>query len=132
MMQVLSVAAEVYPLVKTGGLGDVVGALRARWRAMAWRSPPWCPDIPPSAKYIGDAPLVHHYGNLMGAEARILASRLNGHPLLVLDAPALFLRDGGIYGDRSGSGLAGQLAAFRGAGACRCGSCVRCSFQLAL
>ena len=27
MMQVLSVAAEAYPLVKTGGLGDVVGAL---------------------------------------------------------------------------------------------------------
>jgi starch synthase len=27
MMQVLSVASEVYPLVKTGGLGDVVGAL---------------------------------------------------------------------------------------------------------
>ena len=27
MMQVLSVASEAYPLVKTGGLGDVVGAL---------------------------------------------------------------------------------------------------------
>ena len=27
MMQVLSVAAEAYPLVKTGGLGDVVEAL---------------------------------------------------------------------------------------------------------
>ena len=27
MMQVLSVASEAFPLVKTGGLGDVVGSL---------------------------------------------------------------------------------------------------------
>jgi starch synthase len=29
-MQVLSVASEVYPLVKTGGLADVAGALPRR------------------------------------------------------------------------------------------------------
>jgi starch synthase len=39
----------------------------------------------------------------MGADARILASEINGFPLLVLDAPALFQRDGGPYGDRSGA-----------------------------
>ena len=32
-MKVLAVAAEVFPLVKTGGLADVVG----RGRALSWR-----------------------------------------------------------------------------------------------
>jgi hypothetical protein len=30
---VLSVASEIFPLIKTGGLADVAGALPARWRA---------------------------------------------------------------------------------------------------
>src|SRR5262249_5045879 len=100
MMQVLSVAAEAYPLVKTGGLGYVDGALPGALASHGVTVTTLVPGYPAIRKYIGDAPLVHHYGNLMGAEARILASHLNGHPLLVLDAPALFLRDGGIYGDR--------------------------------
>jgi starch synthase len=37
-LSVLSVASEAVPLVKTGGLADVAGALPdARWRRMAWR-----------------------------------------------------------------------------------------------
>lgn len=103
MMQVLSVAAEAYPLVKTGGLGDVVGALPGALASHGVTVTTLVPGYPAIRKYIGEAPLVHHYGNLMGAEARILAFHLNGHPLLVLDAPALFLRDGGIYGDRTGT-----------------------------
>ena len=36
MIEVLSVASEVFPLVKTGGLADVVGrAARRRWRRSA-------------------------------------------------------------------------------------------------
>jgi starch synthase len=103
MMQVLSVAAEAYPLVKTGGLGDVVGALPGALAAHGTAVTTLLPGYPVIHEHIGDAPLVHRYSNLMGAEARILASHLNGHPLLVLDAPALFLRDGGIYGDRTGA-----------------------------
>jgi starch synthase len=34
-MKVLSVASEIFPLIKTGGLADVAGALPARWRRMA-------------------------------------------------------------------------------------------------
>jgi starch synthase len=102
MMQVLSVAAEAYPLVKTGGLGDVVGALPHALASHGVTVTTLLPGYPAVRDHIGDAPFVHHYGNLMGAEARILASHINGHPLLVLDAPALFLRDGGIYGDRAG------------------------------
>lgn len=103
MMQVLSVAAEAYPLVKTGGLGDVVGALPGALSGHGIMVTTLLPGYPAVRAHIGDAPLVHHYPNLMGAEARIRASTLNGFPLLVLDAPALFQRDGGPYGDRSGA-----------------------------
>lgn len=103
MMQVLSVAAEAYPLVKTGGLGDVVGALPSALSGHGIMVTTLMPGYPSVRAHIGDAPLVHHYPNLMGTEARIRASYINGFPLLVLDAPALFQRDGGPYGDRTGT-----------------------------
>lgn len=103
MMQVLSVAAEAYPLVKTGGLGDVVGALPGALSGHGIMVTTLMPGYPAVRAHIGDAPLVHHYPNLMGTEARIRASYINGFPLLVLDAPALFQRDGGPYGDRTGA-----------------------------
>ena len=103
MMQVLSVASEAYPLVKTGGLGDVVGALPGALSGHNITVTTLLPGYPAVRDHIGAAPLVHHYGNLMGAEARIVASMISGFPLLVLDAPALFRRDGGPYGDRSGA-----------------------------
>ncbi len=103
MMQVLSVSSEAYPLVKTGGLGDVVGALPGALAGHGVVVTTLLPGYPAVRDHIGAAPLVHHYDNLMGVEARILASHINGFPLLVLDAPTLFLRDGGIYGDRGGA-----------------------------
>lgn len=102
MMQVLSVAAEAYPLVKTGGLGDVVGALPGALSDHGVTVTTLLPGYPAVRDHIGAAPFVHRYDNLFGVEARILASTLNGHPLLVLDAPALFLRNGNIYTDQKG------------------------------
>ena len=47
MIEVLSVASEVFPLVKTGGLADVVGALPAALAAARRRDARrWCPAIP--------------------------------------------------------------------------------------
>jgi starch synthase len=46
---------------------------------------------------------VHRYPDLFGAAARILATKIGEYPLLVLDAPALFARDGGPYGDATGA-----------------------------
>lgn len=102
MMQVLSVAAEAYPLVKTGGLGDVVGALPGALADHGVTVTTLLPGYPAVHDHIGAAPLVHHYENLFGVQARILAAHLGGHPLLVLDAPALFLRNGNIYTDQKG------------------------------
>ena len=101
-MRVLSVAAEAYPLVKTGGLGDVVGALPGALAPHGVAITTLLPGYPPVLDKQRNAKIIHHYPNLFGAEAQIQAGDLGGHPLLILDAPSLFLRDGGPYGDRTG------------------------------
>jgi starch synthase len=102
MTQILCVAAEAFPLVKTGGLGDVVGALPGALSPHGVAVTTLLPGYPAVRAAIGAAPFVHRYDELLGVEAQILAGWLNGYPLLVLDAPALFDRDGGPYGDAKG------------------------------
>jgi starch synthase len=47
-LRILHVAAEIYPLVKTGGLADVVAALPAALIANAvWTRAYWCPACLP-------------------------------------------------------------------------------------
>ena len=65
-LRVLSVASEAYPLVKTGGLADVVGALP---RALAREDVSvrtLLPGYPAVLAAMGDARLVHEYRALMG------------------------------------------------------------------
>jgi starch synthase len=102
MTQVLCVASEAYPLVKTGGLGDVVGALPGALAPHGVTVTTLLPGYPAVRAAIGAAPFVYRYDDLMGARAQILAGWQAGQPLLVLDAPALFERDGGPYGDANG------------------------------
>ncbi|MFX8437283.1 glycogen/starch synthase, partial [Acinetobacter baumannii] len=39
---------------------------------------------------------------LLGEPARLLGGTIGGHPLLVVDAPGLFQREGGPYADAAG------------------------------
>jgi starch synthase len=102
MTQVLCVASEAYPLIKTGGLGDVVGALPGALAPHNVAVTTLLPGYPAVRAAVGAAPFVHRYDDLLGVEARILAGWMDAYPLLVLDAPALFERDGGLYGDANG------------------------------
>jgi starch synthase len=102
MTQVLCVASEAYPLVKTGGLGDVVGALPGALFPYGVTVTTLLPGYPAVLAAIGTASLVHSYDDLMGVQARIVAGSLCGHPLLVLEAPTLYDRGGGPYGDLNG------------------------------
>jgi len=102
MTQVLCVATEAYPLVKTGGLGDVVGALPGALAPYGVAVTTLLPGYPAVRSAISAVDFVHHFDDLMGTQARILRGSLAGHPLLVLDAPTLFARDGGPYGDANG------------------------------
>jgi starch synthase len=94
---VLSIASEIYPLIKTGGLADVAGALPgalARENVMVRTLTPGYPAI--LAKLEAGEP-VHVYPALFGGPATILAGKASGLELFVLDAPHLFARPGNPY-----------------------------------
>ena len=101
-IKVLSVASEAVPLVKTGGLADVAGALPAALAAHDVEMTTLVPGYPAVSKAMGKAKAIHKWDSLLGEPARLLASRLGDQPLLVLDAPAYFAREGGLYSDAAG------------------------------
>lgn len=101
-MKVLSVASEMYPLVKTGGLADVVGALPLSLRLHGVETRTLLPGYPAVMKAIRDPVVALSIPDLLGVEARILAVQHDGLDLLVLDAPAYFDRPGGPYIDATG------------------------------
>lgn len=97
MLQVLSVAAEAYPLIKTGGLGDVVGALPRALQREGCELTTLLPGYPPVLNALRETIVVHTYDALFGAPARVLAGKAEGLALFVLDAPHLYERGGNPY-----------------------------------
>ena len=97
-MNVLAVASEAYPLIKTGGLADVVGALPAALAPHGVTTTTLLPGYPAVGAVVKGAKVIHRWNKLLGTPARLLAASMAGHSLLVLDAPALFARPGGFYG----------------------------------
>ncbi len=101
-MRVLSVASEAYPLVKTGGLADVVGALPAALAPHGVKTTTLLPGYSTVLRHLSKAKPVQRWDDLLGSPARLIEGKIDGHPLLVLDAPDLFGRDGGPYADATG------------------------------
>jgi starch synthase len=101
-MQVLSVASEVYPLVKTGGLADVAGALPSALGKRGIAVKTLMPGYPAVMRIATDAAVCRVFDDLLGAKARILEIRHEGLDLLILDCPELFDRAGGPYLDTTG------------------------------
>ena len=101
-ISVLSVTSEAMPLVKTGGLADVTGALPRAVAPHGVAMTTFLPGYPAVLKAIGDAEAVYRYEDLFGQGAVILAAAIDDVPFLVLDAPTLFDRGGGLYGDAAG------------------------------
>ncbi|WP_225008676.1 glycogen synthase GlgA [Novosphingobium percolationis] len=98
-LRVLSIASEAVPLIKTGGLADVAGALPAAVAPHGVAMTTILPGYPKVLAALGKAKSVHAWPSLLGEPARLLGGKLGEHPLLVLDAPAYFQRDGGPYAD---------------------------------
>ena len=101
-MKVLAVAPEIFPLVKTGGLADVTGALPGALAAHGVASRSLVPGYPQVIAAIGRKKALHRYDALFGGKAAVLSAEIAGLDLLVLDAPHLFDRPGGPYGDPAG------------------------------
>ena len=101
MIRTLSVASEAFPLIKTGGLADVVGALPAALAPHGVEATTLLPAYPAVAEVARDAREIHRF-ELYGSQARLLATHLGDYTLLLLDAPDLYARLGGPYADENG------------------------------
>ncbi|MFO1164045.1 MAG: glycogen synthase GlgA [Paracoccus sp. (in: a-proteobacteria)] len=98
MTRVLSVASECVPLIKTGGLADVAGALPAALAPHGVGMRTLLPGYRGVMAAQGTAaPVVAELGDLFGGPARIRRAALGETALYLLDAPHLFDRDGGPY-----------------------------------
>lgn len=104
-MRVLQVSAELFPLLKTGGLADVAGALPAALAAAGAEPRLLVPGFPAIRDVLTQectvAPVALPWSQ---ARAAVLRGRLPGFDatVYVLDAPGLFDRPGNPYADAQG------------------------------
>jgi len=96
-VSVLAVAAEVFPLVKTGGLADVVGALPAALAAEGVATTILVPGYPAVLQALSGAAHVFGWRQFFGGSAGLLRGQAGGLDVLVLDAPHLYDRPGNPY-----------------------------------
>ena len=108
-IQVLAAASEIYPLIKTGGLADVVGALPLALESQGVHVKTLVPGYPRVMQALhelsgDDAPKLwlETHGFFWG-DARLWSATVHGMDLLVLDAPHLYARDGNPYLDHEGN-----------------------------
>jgi len=102
MVRVLQVCAEIFPLLKTGGLADVAGALPAALNAAGAQTRVLLPGFEAILAGLKDPVQVselHSHAAVPGA--RLLYGELPaaGTWAYVVDAPALYHRAGGPYAD---------------------------------
>ena len=103
MIKVLSVTSECAPLVKTGGLADVAGALPLALAAHNVHMRTLLPGYPAVMKQLSKPKTVMTLTDIFGGTVRVLASTIAGLDLLVVDAPHLFKREGNIYSGYDGA-----------------------------
>ncbi|MCE7798625.1 glycogen synthase GlgA [Sphingobium sufflavum] len=105
-MKLLAVASEIHPLIKTGGLADVVGALPAALSRHGWPVITLVPGYPAVMKRIdrtgAKGRAAKRYPALFGVDAKLIRASYEGRDLLILDAPGLYDREGGPYLDMAG------------------------------
>ncbi len=114
-MKVLQVGAEVYPLIKTGGLADVLGALPQALRAQGAEPRLLLPGMPAIIDAVLHAKRVCRIGPAFGAgQVNLLLAQMpySQVPVYVIDAPFLYRRDGGPYQDHTGAEWPDNLQRF--------------------
>lgn len=111
-VRVLSVASEVFPLIKTGGLADVIGALPTALKAEEIEMRTVVPGYPDVLKALRTTEKVLQFQEFYGGPARVLGSSAAELDLFVLDAPHLFARSGNPYAAPDGSDWADNAIRF--------------------
>lgn len=106
MRPVLSVTSECVPLVKTGGLADVAGALPGALAPFDWDMRTLLPGYRQVLAKCGKAKAVMELPDLFGGKAKVLSATTAGLSLYILDAPHLYDRNGSPYLDPNGQDFA--------------------------
>lgn len=96
-LNVLSVASEIFPIIKTGGLADVAGALPSALAEHGVTVVTLVPGYPAVLRALERSDVVHEYAGFFGGGARLLSGRSGSLDLFVIDAPHLFERPGSPY-----------------------------------
>ena len=96
-LRVLSVASEIFPLIKIGELADVTGALPIALKSEGVEVRTVVPGYPSVMNSLGLVEGVIYLPHFFGAEARLLRATSGELGLFVLDAPHLFSRAGSPY-----------------------------------
>jgi starch synthase len=97
-VRVLFVTAECYPLIKTGGLADVAGALPQALGRLGWEVRVLLPAYPGVVERLGAIEHVAAVPDLFGGPGRLVHGRMD-HDLavLALEAAHLYERPGNPY-----------------------------------
>ncbi len=102
MRKALSVTSECVPLIKTGGLADVAGALPGALAPSGWHLRTLLPGYPSILKAVGKGKVVMEDADLFGGPGKLRSVTAAGLKLFVLEAPHLYDREGGPYLDAAG------------------------------
>ena len=96
-LRVLAVTSEIYPIIKTGGLADVAGALPTALRAYDIETRTLVPGYPDVIRALPAAQELLRWPEFYGGPIRLLGGSHEDLDLFVLDAPHLFARPGNPY-----------------------------------
>ena len=102
MPSVLSVASEAYPLIKTGGLADVAGALPAALAREGFAARTLLPGYPAVLRRLEGGEVAAELTDLFGGPARLLSGRAGALDVLAIEAPHLYGREGNPYAGPEG------------------------------
>ncbi|MEQ1901294.1 MAG: glycogen synthase GlgA [Devosia sp.] len=96
-MEVVSVASEAYPLIKTGGLADVTGALPAALAKHDVAMRVLLPGYPSVTGALEGGRVVAELPDFFGGFGQLVAGRAGGLDIIAINAPHLYDRPGNPY-----------------------------------